>query len=289
MPRSIWKGTISFGLVTMPVSLYTAENRKTISFNMLDGRDMSRIQQRRVNATTGEEVPLEEIVKGYEYEDGRYVVMSEDELKAASPEATQTINITGVVKADEIPHMYFETPYYLEPVKAGRKAYALLRETLRKTGCVGIGKVVIRTREYLAALIPQGRLLLLDLMRYPSELRDAGELEIPGEDLKSLGIEKRELEMAERLVEAMATPFKPEEYRDTYYDAVMELIERKAKTGTIGVAAKTSAPEPAQVVDIMSLLKRSLENVENRAALEKKKPGKKLVAENKAERVRKRA
>jgi DNA end-binding protein Ku len=289
MPRSIWKGTISFGLVTMPVSLYTAENRKTISFNMLDGRDMSRIQQRRVNATTGEEVPLEEIVKGYEYEDGRYVVMSEDELKAASPEATQTINITGVVKADEIPHMYFETPYYLEPVKAGRKAYALLRETLRKTGCVGIGKVVIRTREYLAALIPQGRLLLLDLMRYPSELRDAGELEIPGEDLKSLGIEKRELEMAERLVEAMATPFKPEEYRDTYYDAVMELIERKAKTGTIGVAAKTSAPEPAQVVDIMSLLKRSLENVENRAALGKKKPGKKLAAENKAERVRKRA
>ena len=294
MPRSIWKGTISFGLVTIPVSLYTAENRRSISFNMLDGRDMSRIQQRRVNATTGEEVPYEEIVKGYEYEKGEYVVMSEEELKAASPEATQTVNITGVVKAGEIPHMYFETPYYLEPSKQGRKAYALLREILRKNNYVGIGKVVIRTREYLAAVIPQGPLLLLDLMRYPSELRDADELDLPGEDLKKLGIDKRELEMAQRLVEAMATPFEPGEYIDTFHDAVMELIERKAETGTIGVATPSEEPREApKVVDIMSLLKRSLENVEKRgprATSEKTKRAKPAaVASGRRERVRKRA
>jgi DNA end-binding protein Ku len=287
MPRAIWKGNVSFGLVTIPVALYGAENRKSIAFHMLDGRDMSRIQQRRFNASTGEEVPYEEIVKGYQYDDGGYVILSEEELKAAGAEANQTVNITAVVKSEEIPPVYFETPYYLEPLKPGRKAYALLRETFRRTGYVGIGKVVIRTREYLAALIPQGALLLLNLMRYPYELRDPGELELPSEDLQSLGIEKKELEMAQRLVEAMAGSFDPAEYEDTYHDRVMELIERKAKTGTIGVSTPAS-PEPvAQVVDIMSLLKKSLENVEKQTGKQKK--SRKESDLPRPERARKRA
>jgi DNA end-binding protein Ku len=285
MPRAIWKGNISLGLVTIPVALYGAENRKSVSFHMLDGRNMSRIQQRRFNANTGEEVPYEEIVKGYEHEDGGYVILSEEELKAAGAEANQTVNISTVVNAKEIPPFYFETPYYLEPLKPGRKAYALLRETFQRTGYVGIGKVVIRTREYLAALIPQGRLLLLNLMRYPHELRDPGELELPSEDLQTLGIDKRELEMAQRLVEAMAGPFDPAEYQDTYYGRVMELIERKAKTGTIGVSTPTAEEPVAQVVDIMSLLKRSLENVEKREGKQKKSRKK----SDQAEPARKRA
>ncbi len=290
MPRSIWKGSISFGLVTIPVALYTAENRKNLSFHMLDRRTMSRIQQRRVSVGTGEEVPFEEIVKGYEHEDGGYVVLTDEELKAARPDASQTVNITSVVKSSELPLAYFETPYYLEPLKPGRKAYALLREIFRRTGYVGLGRVVIRTREYIAAVVAQGPLLLLELMRYPEELRDPGELELPGEDLKALGIDKRELEMAQRLVEAMAAPFDPQEHQNTYQDAVLKLIEEKAKTGTIGRPPAPAEAEPGpQVVDIMSLLKRSLENVEKRAEAQKKGGKKHADSESKPERARKRA
>jgi DNA end-binding protein Ku len=290
MPRSIWKGSISFGLVTIPVTLYTSQNRKDLSSHMLDRRNMSRIQQRRVNVGTGEEVPFEEIVKGYEYGDGGYVVLTDEELKAARPDASQTVAITSVVKAGEIPLAYFETPYYLEPLKPGRKAYALLREIFRRTGYVGLGRVVIRTREYIAAVVAQGPLLLLELLRYPDELRDPSELELPGEDLKALRIDKRELEMAERLVEAMAAPFNPEEHQDTYQDAVLKLIEEKAKTGTIGRPAAPVKPERGpQVVDIMSLLKRSLENVEKRAEAKKKSGKKRAESEGKVQKAHKRA
>ncbi len=291
MPRSIWKGSISFGLVTIPVALYTAEKRKNLSFHMLDRRNMSRIQQRRYNAGTGEEVPSEELVRGYECGDGSYVVLTDEELKAARPDASQTVSITSVVKSSEIPLAYFETPYYLEPLKPGRKAYALLREIFRRTGYVGLGKVVIRTREYIAAVIAQGPLLLLELMRYPEELRDPSELELPGEDLKALGIDKRELDMAQRLVEAMAAPFSPEEYQDTYQEAVLKIIEEKGRTGTVGRPPAPTQAEPGpQVVDIMGLLKRSLENVEKRAEAAKKKGSKKRAdAESKPEKARKRA
>lgn len=284
MPRAIWKGSISFGLVTIPVALYTAENRKNLSFRMLDRRNMSRIQQRRFNVSTGEEVPYEEIVKGYEYEDGGYVLLSDEELKAVRPDASQTVSITSVIKSSEIPLSYFETPYYLEPSKPGRKAYALLREVFRRTGYAGLGRVVIRTREYIAAVIAQGPLLLLELLRYPEELRDPDELELPGEDLKALAIDKREIEMAERLVEAMAASFDPKEYQNTYQEAVLKLIEEKAKTGTIGRPPAPAEAEPGlQAVDIMSLLKRSLENVEKRAEASKKKGGKKRAERMKDE------
>lgn len=287
MPRAIWKGTISFGLVTIPVSLYSAESRSDhISFNMLDRRDMSRIQQRRVNATTGEEVPWEEIVKGYEYEPGQYVVVSEEELTAATPEATQTVNIVSVVKTEEIPQMYFETPYYLEPTKGGRKAYALLRETFRRTGYVGIARVVIRTREYVGALIPEGNLMLLHLMRYHYELKDPAELDLPGDDLKALGIQPKELQMAEQLVKAMVGSFSPEEYEDTYRQQLLELIEQKARTGKIEVApGKAEAPR-AEVVDIMSLLKRSLENVEKSA--QRKEPARSKKTKSTTTEIRRR-
>ncbi len=287
MPRAIWKGTISFGLVTIPVSVYSAENRKDISFHMLDRRDMARIQQRRVNAATGKEVPWEEIVKGYEYEQGQYVVVSEEELSSASVEPTQTVNITSVVKAEEIPPMFFETPYYLEPTKGGRKAYALLRETFRRTGYVGIARVVIRTREYVGALIPQGNLLLLHLMRYHYELKDPAELDLPGDDLKALGIVSKELEMAEKLVEAMVDSFKPEAYEDTYRQQVLDLIEQKARTGTIEVAAGKPETPRAEVVDIMSLLKRSLENVD-KAAERPKTPARTKATKPAAAEIRKR-
>ncbi len=289
MPRAIWKGTISFGLVTIPVSLYSAENRSdNISFNMLDRRDMSRIQQRRVNASTGQEVPWEEIVKGYEYEPGQYVVVSEEELGAATVEATQTVNIVSVVKAVEIPQMYFETPYYLEPTKGGKKAYALLRETFRRTGYIGIARVVIRTREYVGALIPEGNLLLLHLMRYHYELKDPGELDLPGEDIKALGIQPKELQMAEQLVKAMVGEFNPQEYEDTFRQHVLELIEQKARTGKIEVApGKAEAPR-AEVVDIMSLLKRSLENVEKSTRTKGKEPARSKGSKATATEIRRR-
>ncbi|RJQ56309.1 MAG: Ku protein [Actinobacteria bacterium] len=262
MARAIWKGSISFGLVNVPVSLYTAEKRKDLQFHLLDRRDLSPLRYVRVNERTGEEVPWEEVVKGYEYEEDMWVIMTEEDFRAANVEATETVEIMDFVDEDKIPYKYFEKPYYLEPRKEGRKAYALLRETLRRSGKVGVAKVVIRTRQYLAALLVEDDMLVLDLMRYAYELRDPAEVNVPTESLQELGISEREIEMAGSLVEAMVAEWNPDKYKDEYREDILALIEKKIETGQLREVIEAPKPEkvPAgEVIDIMGLLKDSVE------------------------------
>lgn len=259
MARAIWKGSISFGLVNIPVGLYSAETRDEIHFKMLDKKTMSPIHYKRVAEETTKEVPWEETVRGYEFSPGKYVVMSDEDLKRAAPEATQTIDIVDFVDLEEISPLYFDKPYYLGPDKKGAKAYALLRETLRRTGKVGIAKVVIRTRQYLAAVVARGEVLTLELLRYAHELRDASELDLPA---GKAGVSDREIDMAERLVEGMVSAWEPEKYKDDYRQALMKTIEERVEAGQLE-ASPEPAPRPERardnVVDLMALLKQSLE------------------------------
>jgi DNA end-binding protein Ku len=264
MERAIWKGTIGFGLVQIPVGLYSAEAEEKLSFHQLDKRDLSPIGYERVNKTTGKPVAWEDIVKGYEYDDGRYVVLADADFKAANVDATQTIDILDVVDAREIPPMYFERPYYIAPAKAGKKAYALLREVLARAERVGIAKVVIRTRQHLAAVVPMDEALALVLLRFDDELRDPGRLELPDTKLKALGVTPKELEMAEKLVEGMVSEWDPEKYRDDYREDLLALIEKKAKSGKLDTITEPPESErrprqSAKVIDLMSLLKQSVE------------------------------
>jgi DNA end-binding protein Ku len=259
MPRSIWRGAISFGLVNIPVGIYTAESQDRVRFRLLDRRTMSVIHEQRLNQKD-EPVPQEEIVKGYEYGEGEFVTLTDDDFLRANPTATQTIDIVAFVGADEIDVTYYDKPYYLAPTKAGRKAYALLRETLRRSGRVAVAKVVIRTRQYLASLAARGDVIVLELLRYPHELRQPTDLELPGEDLEELGVTEKEVAMAGQLVEAMVEPWDPQQYRDDYRDDLLRMIEEKAAAGGAAIAAPVAEPERrgAEVIDIMSLLKRSV-------------------------------
>jgi DNA end-binding protein Ku len=259
MARAIWKGSISFGLVNIPVGLYSAESRDEIHFKMLDRKTLSPIHYKRMAEEGGKEVAWEETVRGYELEKGHYVVLSDEDLKRASPEATQTIDILSFVDLEDISPLYFDKPYYLAPDSKGTKAYTLLRETLRRTGKVGIAKVVIRTRQYLAAVVARGEVITLEILRYAHELRDADELDLPsGKE----GVTPRELQMAERLVEGMVEAWKPEKYKDDYREDLMKLIEERAKAGELeGSDEPVPKAKPArgQVLDLMALLKESLE------------------------------
>jgi DNA end-binding protein Ku len=259
MARSIWKGSISFGLVNIPVGLYTAEKSKELHFNLLDRRNLAPIHYQRVNSETGKEVPWEDTVRGFEFEPKRYVVLSDDDLKRANPESTQTIEIIDFVDLAEINPVYFEKPYYLAPERKGAKSYALLRETLRRSGKVGIAKVVIRTRQHLAAVVPHDDAIVLDLMRFQDELRDASELDLPA---GRQGLTEKELKMAERLVEAMVDTWDPERYRDDYRVDLEALIDARVEAGELEAGAAKAPPRRpsrGKVVDLMSLLKRSVE------------------------------
>jgi DNA end-binding protein Ku len=260
MPRSIWRGSISFGLVTIPVSLVLAESPKDLAFHLLDDRDKARIHNRRVNAQTGEEVPTEHIVKGYEIGEGRWVTISDDDLRAANVEATQTIDVVAAVCAEEIAPMYFDKPYYLAPEKAGRKAYGLLRDVLVETKRVALAKIVIRTRQYLAAIVPDGDVLVLELLRYPYELRGTEGIEPPGH-VKADKSSETERALAKQLVDAISRPFDPDaaEYRDTYRDDVLALIDRKASGEQVAVTESVPRAAGGEVVDIVALLKASLD------------------------------
>jgi DNA end-binding protein Ku len=270
MPRVIWKGAISFGLVHVPVSLYPATRSEGLSFDMLDRRDFAPVGYKRYNKRSGEEVPWGEIVKGYEYEAGQYVVVGEEDFKQANVKATQTVEILSFVEADAVAPYYFETPYYLEPGKRGEKGYALLREVLARTRRVGIAQVVIRSRQHLAALLPVERMLVLNTLRYSNELRDAKELTAP-ETGKAAGVSDKELQMAERLVEDMSDEWRPEQYRDTYQADLMARIEQKIKSGETHLVtpegeAPAEAPQSAEVIDLAALLRRSLERKEKAKA-----------------------
>ena len=264
MPRVLWKGAISFGLVHIPVGLYSAEKRNSFDLTMLDRRTMKPVGFKRYNKETGEDVSWDDIVKGYEYEKNRYVVLTEEDFKRANVEATQTVDILSFVDEDEISSMYFETPYYLAPDKRGHKGYALLRETLKQTGKIGIANVVIRTRQYVAALIPVGDVIVMNTLRYANELRGTDEFEVPSRNLKAAGVNAREIEMAQRLVDGMTAKWNPEEYRDTYHEDLMALIERRVQAGQTEVIIEPSQegeerPAKGEVIDLMALLKRSVE------------------------------
>ncbi len=258
--RVIWKGSISFGLVHVPVALYSAEQRNELSLSMVDRRDGAPVGYKRFNKSTGKEVPWDDVTKGYEYEKGSYIVLEEEDLQAANAKATQTVDIMGFVEGAEIPFMYYSRPYVLEPINKGEKVYALLREALRKTGKVGIAKVVLRSREHLAALVAQDDLLVLELLRFQYELRDMSQFSVPKGDLNDLGVTKKELEMAERLVQDMTETWSPEQYKDEYREDVLQMIEQKVSKGGITSApAASEGPKSADVIDLMALLKRSVE------------------------------
>lgn len=273
MARAIWKGTISFGLVTVPVELYPAAQSHTLSFSMLDKRDFSPVGYKRYNKTTGAEVPWADIVKGYEYEKDQYVVMSEEDFRRANVQQARSVEIASFVDAQSIPPQYFETPYYLVPGERGQKVYALLRETMRSTGKVGVGQVVIRTSHHLAAVVPVDEALMMITLRYANELRAQKEFDFPPLSLKSAGVTPKELDLAKRLIEDMAGPWKPEEFEDTYNEDLLQRIDEKVKRGETKVLTKPEG-EPgegrtAQVIDLMELLKKSIDKTGTRAAPER--------------------
>ena len=264
MPRPIWKGSISFGLVNIPIGLFTAEGKeKQIDLHLLDREDLAPVGYKKYNKRTGKEVSGE-MVRGYEFEDGQYVVLTDEDLMRANARATQTVEIMDFVDARDIHPIFFQKPYFLAPVGRGEKGYALLREALKKTGKAGIAKVVIHTKEYLGVVVPYGKVLVLELIRYADELRDASEVEVPEEDLTKLGVSAKELEMAERLVESMVGEWQPGKYHDTYKDELLSYIRNKIAAGETAriEEAPAAGPPTAEVIDLMSLLKKSLEETE---------------------------
>ena len=259
--RSIWKGSLGFGLVSIPVSLYPAEGPEhEIHFHLLDGRTMEPVRQKRVNERTGDEVPQADIVKGYEYEKDRWVVLTDDEIRSALPQSNGMIEIAQFACEDDIDPTFFARPYYLEPQPNGRKAYALLRETMRRDRRIAVGRFVLRTKQYLTAILPRGDMLVMSLLRYAHELRDAATLDLPTSELGELGITKKELDMAEQLVAAMAEPWDPAAFKDDYYSKIREIVKMKAETGEITAIEEAPSAVGGEVVDIMALLKRSLEH-----------------------------
>ena len=262
MARAIWKGTISFGLVNVPVELHPATQSHQLEFSMLDKRDLSPVGYRRYNKKTGAEVPWSDIVKGYEYEKDQYVVMSEEDFRRANVEQSRSVDIASFVDAASIPPQYFETPYYLVPGERSQKVYALLRETLRSTGKAGVGQVVIRTTHHLAAVIPVDAALMMITLRYANELLDAKEFEFPPLAANGAGVSAKELDLARRLVDDLADPWKPDEFEDTYNDDLMRRINEKIERGETKVLTRPEAeghePRTAQVIDLMDLLKRSI-------------------------------
>lgn len=260
MPRAIWKGAISFGLVHIPVSLVSATSSQGVDFDWLDKRSMDPVGYKRINKTTGKEVTKENIVKGVAFEKGRYVVLSEDEIRSAHPKSTQTIEIIAFVASDQIPLQNIDTPYFLAPDKRGGKVYALLREALKKTGKVALANVVLHTKQHLAALMPLESALVLVMLRWPAEVRSLDELEL-GSDVTKPTLAKGELDMAKRLVEDMSADWQPDEYRDSFQDKIRTLVAKKAKAGKIEDVETAEGGEErksADVIDLTELLKRSL-------------------------------
>lgn len=264
-PRVLWKGAISFGLVHIPVALYSATTDHGIDFDWLDKRTMDPVGYKRINKKTGKEIAREQIVKGIEYEDGEYVVLSDKEIAAAYPKTTQTIEIETFVPADGIPFVYLERPYYVAPINRGAKVYALLRETLQRSGRVGVARVVIQTKQHLAVLVPAGPGLVLNLLRWGADIRPWTDLPLPSEDAKKAGLSERELKMAKELVDDMSTDWDPDEFKDEFKDEILRLVDKKVKAGQTETVTQ---PEPeesqstegrgAKIIDLTELLQRSL-------------------------------
>jgi DNA end-binding protein Ku len=256
MARAIWKGSISFGLVNIPIALYPATRREEFKFRLLRKSDLSPVSYKRVAEKDGKEVPWDQIVKGYEYEKGKYVVLKDEDFERVDLEATQTVDIQDFVDQEEIDPIFFYKPYYLEPQKGGDKAYALLRDALKDSNKVGIAKVVIKTRQYLAGVKPEDGVLVLELMHFADELADPGKLHVP----KKTEVGKREMNMAKSLIDSMSSKWNPEKYRDDYREALMEVIEEKVEAGGKEIEEKPKkARKPTKVIDLVSVLQKSLE------------------------------
>jgi DNA end-binding protein Ku len=266
MPRVIWKGQLSFGLVEIQVGLYSATTSDHVSFSLLDKRDMAPVGYKKVNKRTGEEVAAKDMVRGFEIEEDQYVVLTDADLESANVKATHTIDVVSFCDASEIDVRYFDTPYYLAPTKKGSKAYALLRETLRRSGKVGIARVVMRSRQYVAAVLPHDDILVLDILRYAAEVKDPRELDLPGGDLEKIGVRDSELKMAEMLVDSLTEPFDASAWKDEYREDLMAMIRQKAETGTTPVARPAEEEGETKVVDLMALLKKSVEGSKKPAA-----------------------
>lgn len=286
MARAIWKGSIAFGLVNIPVSLVSAESRPDIQLHMVDSRNHSRIRYERVNADTGEEVPWDKMVKGYEHEDGKFVLITKDELKSVQPELTKTIEITEFVSLPDIDPILFDKPYYLEPEKRGLKAYALLREALRKTDKAGISRVVIRTREYLCAMFVRGEVLVLMLLRFPQEVKKIEKLDLPLTTDKKWDPVKKEMDLAVRLIGDMTEDWLPDDMHDEYRENLMAYIEKKIASGEDVADVKDTDKEEddedsgENVLDLADYLERSVKKAGTEKA--SKKPSKKKPAAKKS-------
>ena len=260
--RAIWSGALSFGLIYIPVKIYDATKSHRIDFDLLRRTDHCRVRYARVCRETGEEVPQEEIVRGFQYKKGDYVVVDSDDFKNANVHKTQTIDLVAFVNSSEIDHKFLEKPYYLEPVKEARKAYALLREALKQSGKTGVARYVMRTREHMALVKAEESVLVLNQMRFADELRDSAQLDIP---LKSIeDVSQRELDMAVKLIGQLTEEWKPEQYHDTYYEDLKKIIQQKIE----GKVPEPVKPEPVQsaVTDLFSRLSESLEITRNRKA-----------------------
>jgi DNA end-binding protein Ku len=261
MPRVIWKGAISFGLVHVPVALYPASQDVGIDFDWLDKRTMDPVGYKRINKRTGKEIDFADIVKGIRQDDGDYVILSEDQIKAAYPKSTQTIEIECFVKASEIAFTLLETPYYLEPIGKGEKVYALSRESMREAGVIGIARVVMHTKERLAALVPSGAALVLNTIRWAGEIRPLTELKLPAPGTAPANLKPAELKMAAQLIAEMTGTWKSDDYADRFSEAILALVRKKVEAGeTATVTAIEDAPAQAttNVVDLTDLLARSL-------------------------------
>jgi DNA end-binding protein Ku len=263
MAHAIWKGSINFGLVTIPVGLFTAVRENELHFNMLHKKDKGRINFQRVCSVDGKKVEWNDIVKGYEVDKGEYVLVTDEDIKSVAPEATQSIDITEFVDLAEINPILFDKPYYLEPDKKGRHAYALLRDALAAAGKVGIARVVIRTKEYLSALKPNGKALILELMHYPDEIVDADDFNFPPEQEKA---SPGEMKAAKMLIDTMAGEFEPSSYRDRYREEMMAMIEARAKGKPTTKKALPKARPATEVVNLMDVLQQSLKQGVKRGA-----------------------
>jgi DNA end-binding protein Ku len=258
VPRPIWSGAISFGLVNVPVKVFSATSSKDVRFHQLDGKSKSRIKQKRVSVATGEEVPYEDLIKAYEIAPDNYVTITPEELEALDPKASKTIDIEDFVDLDQIDPVYYERPYYLVPDKGGQKAYALLRNAMRETNKVGIARVVLRTKQYLAAIRPKDDALVMETMLFSDEVNPLDELDLPGPDVD---VTEREEKMARSLIDSLTTDFEPSRYRDEYRERVLQLIEQKASGQEIVV--EDTAEEAPRVVDLMAALEASLAAVKS--------------------------
>ena len=258
--RAIWKGAISFGLVSIPISLFPATQREELKFRLLRKSDLSPVNYKRVAETDGKEVPWDQIVKGYEYEKGKFIVIKDEDFQRVDVEATQTVDIINFVELSEINPLFFYKPFYMQVEKGGDKAYALLRDALAVSGKIGVAKVVIKVRQHLAAIKPQQDGLMLELMHFPEELLDLKEFKTPS----THGASKAEMNMASQLIKSMTTAWKPESYHDDYRQELEKLIEKKIESGGEALPAPKKARKTAKVIDLVSVLQKSIQETQAR-------------------------